>query len=153
MKAIFCSLLMCCLLPAASFASNNYDGCYQLYMPGSMYPSFCLEGTLEEGISGSGVRLVIFDTNTVLISACAVSSSLEGSGNSLEFILGNKKELIMSDVKLIQSRLEGTATFGKTSLKFIQISESESKRLLSIFYSEAKCQQLNNGEIVKLIDN
>lgn len=148
MKVLF-TVLALCLFTAISQAAVNYDGCYQLYLPGSMYPSFCLDGTQEEGISGSGTRLVIFDTNSDAISACAVSSSLFMSTNSLEFILGKTKELILSDVELLQSRLEGTATFGKTILKFIQINESLSKRLLSKIYSETKCQRLTVGEIAR----
>ena len=150
MKKSFYAFLTTCLFAAISQAAINYDGCYQLYMPGSMYPAFCLDGTQEEGINGAGVRLVIFDTNTDLISACAVSSSLGGSVNSLEFILGNKTELILSEVEVVKSRLEGIATFGKTNLKFIQIDVSKSRRLLSKFYAEPKCEQVNIGEIVKL---
>lgn len=150
MRRIFAALTLSCLFATTSQAAVNYDGCYQLYMPGSMYPSFCLDGTQEEGIGGAGARLVIFDTNSDSISACAVSSSLGGPVNTLEFILGDRKELTMSDVKLVQSRLEGTATFGKTSLRFIQINTALSIRLLSKLFAEPKCKLLKAGEIIEL---
>jgi hypothetical protein len=150
MKKFFCIFIISYLFAAVCNAAINFNGCYQLYVPGSMYPSFCIDGTQEEGINGSGVRLVVFESNTDLIIGCALSSALSVSGDSLEFIVGNRKELIMSEVKPIQSRLEGTATFGKTSLKFIQIEESLSKRLLSKFYFEPKCVNLNIGEFIKL---
>jgi hypothetical protein len=149
MKKYLLVLLASFSFAAVSNAESNYDGCYQLYLPGSMYPSFCLDGSQEVGINGSGVRLVIFDTNTDSISACALSSSVGGSENSFEFLLGNQKEFILSDVKLVQSRFEGTATFGKTNLNFIKLSDSVSKRLLAKFYAETKCQQINPGQIVK----
>lgn len=150
MKLTFFRLLLFCFFSTKSFAAVNYDGCYQLFMPSATAPSFCLDGTNEEGIGGAGARLVIFRTNTDLITACAVSSALGVSENSFEFILNNKRELVLSEVKLNRFRLEGIATFGKTKLQFIQIDASTSKRLLSKFYDEPKCWNLNPGEIVKL---
>ncbi len=150
MKIAFLALLLSGFFAATSQAAINYDGCYQLYMPSTMYPVFCLDGTNEEGINGAGVRLVIFHTNTNMISACAISSSLGGSANSLEFMLGSRKEMILSEVKLVNSRVEGFATFGKTKLNFMKLDQSTSQRLLSNFYAEPKCKNVNMGEIVKL---
>lgn len=150
MKLTFFQLLLFCFFSTKSLAAVNYDGCYLLFMPSATAPSFCLDGTNEEGISGAGARLVIFRTNTDLITACAVSSALGASEDSFEFILNNKKELVLSEVKLNRSRLEGIATFGKTKLQFIEMDSTTSKRLLSKFYNEPKCWNLNPGEIVKL---
>ncbi len=149
-KAVFTMLLSFFFFAPISHAAFNFDGCYQLYKPSVMFPAFCLDGTTEEGINGAGVRLVIFQTNTDIISAWAVSTALGGLDNSLEFILDSNRVLVLSQVKMIGSRLEGTATFGKTDLRFLQLDHSTSQRLLSKFYAEPKCKTANPGEIVKL---
>lgn len=131
-------------------ASFQFDGCYQMYLPNVMYPAFCLIGTSEEGIGGSGARLVIFSTNSDQILACGKSTSLDFSSNSLKFIQNGTAELILRNLKTENLRLEGDATLGKTNLKFIQISPSESQHLMDKFYDEVRCQNLQAGELKKL---
>lgn len=128
----------------------NFDGCYQMYLPNVMYPAFCLDGTSEEGIGGSGARLVIFSTNSDQILACSKSSSLDFSDYSLKFIQNGTAELILKNLKSKNHRLEGDAVLGKTNLKFIQISPSESQHLMEKFYEEDRCQNLENGELKKI---
>lgn len=146
------TILMVIFLAVSSqaMAGINWDQCYQLYMPGAMYPMVCLEGTNEEAINGAGVRMVIFHTNTNLISACALSSSLAGTGSSLEFMLGEKKEMILSNVVQKGADLLGDATFGRTTLKFMTVNASHRAARLAVFHAEPKCRSLGMGNIVKL---
>lgn len=148
MRNLFIAVLL--FSASKSYGAIDWDGCYQLYLPGSMHPAVCIDGTNEEGINGAGVRLVIFRTNTDVISACGLSSSLQGTQNSLEFMTGSTPQMILKNVEAVASRLEGDATFGKTNLKFLKIDAHTTKRLLNKFYSEQKCRNLNMGSIVKL---
>lgn len=138
------------------FSMNTYastsllDGCYQMYLPGAMYPAFCLQGMAEEGIGGAGARLVIFSTNTSNISACLKSSSLSGTANSLEFIVGKKKEMVLSNIKSMGLTIEGDATFGKTTLKFMKLGKQSEQQLLTVFYAQRECQNLETGSFVVL---
>lgn len=151
MKSIFLTLALSTLFTANAQATPDWDGCYQLYMPSTtMYPVVCLDGTNEESINGAGVRMVIFHTNTNMISACAVSSALRGSNNSLEFILGSNKEMILSNVQNHNGRFEGKALFGKSQLNFIQVDQANTKRLLQKFYSEPKCKNVRIGSMIRL---
>lgn len=135
---------------APAQASFQFDGCYQMYLPNVMYPAFCLSGTSEEGIGGSGARLVIFSTNSDQILACGKSSSLDFSSNSLQFIQNGTAELVLKNLKTENLRLEGDVVLGRTNLKFIQISPSESQHLMDKFYNEDRCQNLKVGELKKL---
>lgn len=129
--------------------SIEWDACYQLYMPNSMYPSLCLSGTMEEGIGGAGVRLAIFHVNAMdIIEACAVSSALAGSPDSLEFIVNGRKEVILKNVKKVGNRLEGDAVFGKKALKFISLDAETYRKQMNRFHAEPKCRDLAPGSLV-----
>ncbi|GEM_PF-4533504 len=149
-NTMFAKIIFFALIAVKSYGAVDWDGCYQLYMPGSMFPAVCLEGTKEEGINGAGVRLVIFGTNTDRIAACGVSSSLGGSANSLEFIVGSTKQMVLSNVRSVGLGLEGDANFGKTNLKFMKIDSKTATRLLTKFHSEPKCRGLSTGTLVTM---
>lgn len=134
MKSIgFASVFM---LAAPAFAQSatllGFDGCYQLYMPGSMFPAFCLQGTAEEGIGGAGVRLAIFGTNTSRVVKCARSSASRMTENSFEFHLDGRKEMALTEVQIKNQRKAGFATFGSTRLNFAEFGAPETSRLLAI---------------------
>ena len=110
----------------------GFDGCYQLYMPSTMYPAFCLQGTAEEGIGGSGVRLVIFRTNTDRIAKCALSSGSGMTRESFTFEMDGRVELELKNVRTISGRNEGDAIFGRTALKFMEINDRDTNRLFQV---------------------
>jgi len=132
-------------------AAVDFDGCYQMYRPGVMYPALCLDGTKEEGIGGAGARIVIFGTNTENIVACGLSSALSGSGDSLEFIQNGKPELILKNVMVEDGVLEGDAVLGGFEVKFLKINKTKAKRLLGKFHQDKRCQGMAIGELRYLL--
>lgn len=150
MKTILLSFAFMSIFAMKSQAAIHFDGCYQLYLPSVMYPVFCLDGTNEEGIGGSGARLVIFHPNSSRVSACGLSTAVRSMTNSFEFYLQDKKEIILSDIASWDNGIEGNATFGSSTLKFIQLSQTTTKHLLSKFYSEGRCEKVQPGSILKL---
>lgn len=126
MKRMIGMLMVLGAMTSSSYASHDLDGCYQLYLPDTLFPVFCLQGTIEEGIGGAGVRLGVFKTNTSMLAGCSRSTKfgVEESG-SYFYEVNDKKEMILSNVVEERGRLEGEATFGKTTLKFIQIKDEE----------------------------
>lgn len=151
MKLTLASVLFSVMFSMNVNASSSLlDGCYQMYQPGSMHPAFCLQGMAEESLGGAGVRLVAFKTNTSRIAACLKSSSLKGTANSLEFIVGKKKEMILSNIKYLGMTVEGDATFGSTTLKFMKLGKQSEDHLLAVFYEQRKCQNLEIGSFVVL---
>ena len=110
--------------------SMGFDGCYVLFEQGSLFPAFCLQGTTEEGINGSGVRLAIFETNTTEVIKCAKSSSLSMSDNTLSYEIDGKVALELTDVKLKDDLKVGKAKLGRTQLKFSELSAEKSKNLI-----------------------
>lgn len=133
------SILAFTLSVSSAYAGIGFDGCYQLYKPSSMYPAFCLEGTAEEGISGAGVRLVIFGTNTDKVVHCSKSSGAGMTFDSFTYELNGKKELILENVTSTDGHKEGDAVFGRTRLKFIEVDRATSDRLMRTAGSDAAC--------------
>lgn len=115
-----------------SQASDGFDGCYQLYMPQTMLPVICLQGTTEEGIAGSGVRLAIFGTNTNKVVHCSRSSGSGMTYKVFTYMLKGKEELRLTVQKEKAGHKEGEAKLGKTTTKFIEIDDSNTERLLDI---------------------
>lgn len=161
---LFVSMAFVIFAGAKSFGVETWDGCYQLYVPGAMYPAFCLDGTNEEGINGSGVRLVVFGTNTDRVIACAKSTTINLVDNSFQYIIGNQVELTLTPS--VESKDEskpnaqsngesklGTAVLGKTTLKYARLQSDTAQRLLKKFYSEPRCQNVQDGEILNLKSN
>src|SRR4051812_33619772 len=114
----------------SAHAGLGFDGCYQLYLPNTMFPALCLEGTAEEGINGAGVRLVIFRTNTDRVAHCSKSSASGMSANSFEYFLNGKKEFSFDNVTTKDGLKQGDATFGGTHLKFVQLYDAHFTRLM-----------------------
>ncbi|MCM2323455.1 MAG: hypothetical protein NDJ90_09360 [Oligoflexia bacterium] len=117
----------------------GYDGCYQIYMPGVMYPAFCLEGTAEEGIGGAGVRLAIFKTNTSRLASCLISTASGMGEDSFVFERDGKKELSLENVRVENNRREGDVIVGRYNLKFMEINDRDTDRLLNIANSSTDC--------------
>lgn len=121
-----------------SFASMSkasgldFDGCYQLYVPGAMYPAFCLQGTTEEGINGSNVRLAIFGTNTSRVIKCARSSASNVTANSFTYFINSREELRLTVKEVKSGRRIGDAKLGNTTLKFMELDSSTMQRLTGI---------------------
>lgn len=81
-----------------SFASDTdrfigNDGCYQLYRPGSLYPTLCISGSAEEGINGAGVRIVAVGPNSDQVSFCRKTSS----SGIVEFVSGVNRSIFSFD--------------------------------------------------------
>lgn len=150
MIKILSVVLLPMLLSSISFAQVNFDGCYQLYAVGTMYPAFCLSGTTEEGINGSGARLTLFKTNTDSPLACAVSSSLKMTANSLTFIVGSSPELKMTVLSTKANGLEGIVTFRSTTLNFMQYDSATTQKLFNKVATETGCASLAPGEFARL---
>ena len=125
---------------SVAHADPGFDGCFQLYVPGAMYPAFCLQGTTEEGIGGSGARLAIFATNTDRLVYCSKSTASAMTADSYLFELNGKKEMILENVKDVSGRKEGDAIFGSTRLKFMEIDAGNTLRLLGIANKRNDCQ-------------
>jgi len=142
MKKLY-SLLVLTFVFAATSAQTaprlGFDGCYQLYLPGTMYPAFCLQGTAEEGINGSGVRLAIFGTNTDRLVQCLVSTSSGMTDTSFVFERNGKAEMTLQNVQTKNGRKEGDAIIGRTNLKFMEINSRDTDRLMNIANSSANC--------------
>lgn len=126
-KVIY-TLVFVSVFPA--YAALDFDGCFQLYQPNVMYPVFCLEGTTEEGVGGSGTRLVIFGTNTDRVVHCSKSSGTTMTAQTFEYLLNGQKELSLVGVSQNEGRLSGEAIFGRTVLKFIELDAETSQSLL-----------------------
>jgi len=137
---VLASILFCSAASAAPQAAIEFDGCYQLYMPGAMYPAFCLQGTSEEGIGGSGARLAIFGTNPARVIQCSKSSGSDGTLNSYSYLLNGNKELSLENVKLVNGKKEGDAVLGNNRLKFLEIDADNAARLMKIANSARNCQ-------------
>ncbi|MDA9951760.1 hypothetical protein N9D31_04190 [Oligoflexaceae bacterium] len=50
------------VLSLSTSASAMEDGCYALYQPQSPNGALCIAGSSEEGIAGSGIRVMFVDT-------------------------------------------------------------------------------------------
>ena len=125
---------------SVAHADPGFDGCFQLYVPGAMYPAFCLQGTAEEGIGGSGARLAMFATNTDRLVYCSKSTLAKATVDSYTFELNGKNEMTLENVKDVSGRKEGDAIFGSTRLKFMEIDAGNTIRLLGIANKSAGCQ-------------
>jgi hypothetical protein len=139
MKNLLIIALALAAFPAASHAAG-YDGCYQLVVPGAMYPKFCLQGTTEEGLNGANVRLAIFRTNTEILLHCARSSASAGNETGFTFEVNGVKEMILSNVTSSNGVRTGDATFGSTKLNFVQFGAETALRLMKIANSDPRCQ-------------
>lgn len=117
--------------------SVAFDGCYQLYKPGSLYPAFCLHGTTEEGINGSGVRLAIFDARELI--KCGKSSASAMSSNSFTYKVQGRVELELKNVTVENNKRVGDAIIESTQLKFMEINAFETKILTGI--ADKSCQE------------
>ncbi|HEX4925764.1 MAG TPA: hypothetical protein VFV50_16845 [Bdellovibrionales bacterium] len=116
----------------------DYDGCYQLYTMGAMFPAFCLQGTAEEGIAGSSARLTIFKTNTAKVAACRKSSTIEVGMGTFTFNIAGRPEMILKNVTTNNELKSGEAVFGSTTLKFTELSGEPAKRLSAIAATECR---------------
>jgi hypothetical protein len=58
---------------------------------------------------------------------------------SFVFNINEKAELTLSNVVTNDGLKEGDATIGKTNLKFIEIDQSTTRRLMEIAYSSDNC--------------
>jgi hypothetical protein len=108
----------------------GFDGCYDMYRPGSMFPSFCLLGTAEEGVGGSNVRLALFHTNTDQVTHCLRSDAVELTEDSFTFIVNNKKEMILKNVVEENGLKSGVVVLGKTVLNFLERDETTTDQLM-----------------------
>ncbi len=117
--------------------SLAFDGCYQLYQTGSLYPAFCLQGTMEEGINGSGVRLAIIDADKVI--KCSKSSASGMTRDSFTYKIDGRVELELKNVKIESNKKVGDAIIGSTQLKFMEINANDTQRLIGI--AAKSCQE------------
>ncbi len=128
------------LFPAPAEAALSFDGCYQMYLPSTMYPAFCLDGTAEEGINGSGARLVIFGTNSSNVAHCSVSTSSVLWVNSYAFEIDGVTELKLENAYAdYRGRVSGDVVTGRTRLKFMQLDGTTAQRLMGIARSSRAC--------------
>lgn len=119
---------------SVSASARSFDGCYQLFGNGALYPAICISGTTEEGIGGAGARLAIFEANTNRLVKCLLSDSLVMNTSRLEFIVNGKRELILNGVS--KDGKSGTATVGKTDLKFSKLTETQARPLTDSAYRQ-----------------
>ncbi len=138
-------------VPASSdsLASAHLDGCYQMLLPGSMYPAFCLSGTMEEGIGGAGVRLVIYGANTNIITGCAVSSKT-GFTKEGEFFFEAEgaRQLTLRNVEVKNEKpVSGDVQIGKTNLKFVFIEDRYTNPLKQAYAKHQECQNVGVGQL------
>jgi hypothetical protein len=134
MKSILTTAIMT-IASTAAFAESGrlgFDGCYVMYQPSVMYPAFCLQGTAEEGIAGSNVRLAIFGTNTDKVISCLRSDASAMTEDSYTFIVQGRKEMILKNVVINQDRKQGDVVLGRTELKFLELDNETTDRLMSI---------------------
>ncbi|PIT98794.1 MAG: hypothetical protein COT74_13965 [Bdellovibrionales bacterium CG10_big_fil_rev_8_21_14_0_10_45_34] len=110
--------------------ASSFDGCYQLLDTGVMYPAVCISGTEEEGISGAGARLAVFNTNTTELAACLISTALKISDKEFIFEIDGQKELVLNNFNTDYGVLKGDATVGRTKIKFVKLSTESTQRLM-----------------------
>ena len=138
MKKVFAVSQVIGLLMAVSFASqakadaNNYDGCYQIYMPGAAYNVICVQGTAEEGIAGSGARLAVLDAFGKAVDRCMKSSGIKITADSFVFESKGVAEFVMKNVKIADGLKEGDLISGKDQVLFRQISNKTSERFMKL---------------------
>lgn len=138
-------------MPTSSWPKDarGYDHCYQLYVQGAMYPVICMDGTANDTINGAGALMVVFHTNTDMISACARASALESKADgSFSFIADGSPQFILSNIVLKQGRSLGDALIGRTALKFMTIDKKDQERLMKKALADRKCTDVGIGKIV-----
>jgi len=123
---------------ATQASAESFDGCYLLYQPNVVYPTICLQGTLEEGIGGAGVRLTVFATNTATVKACVKSTSLVMTPEELRFQVNGKDELILKNLDKSEGILKGDAIIGSSTFKFGKLDEKAESYLTKI--ASEQCQ-------------
>ena len=137
---VFFGLLSATSFQASAKSISNFDGCYQLYMPSTMYPVVCVQGTTEEGINGSEARVTLFHVNSSEVETCfkTTASGVNGTANSYFFEVKGVKEMIFSKVEIKDGRKIGDVTFGKTTLKFMERLPEHTVRFIKI--ANTKCE-------------
>lgn len=131
-----------------SIRGLNMDGCYQLVVSGALYPAFCLFGTTEEGINGSGVRMVIFHTNSSKVIACANSSRSGVEDNQFYYEADGQRQLVLSNINVKdKTPIQGDAQLGNTKLNFVYLSSHHSQSLIDSYQKHDDCRNVGFGEL------
>lgn len=134
------SILAAALGVLSSFAfvsqanATRWDGCYQLLDTGVMYPAICFQGTTEEGINGSNVRLFVFKTNTNILDVCAIGQVTKMTARELTFEKDGVKEVVLSnfDGSVADAEVDGF----RRPVKAGRLSEMSTKTLMKNADSE-----------------
>lgn len=112
---------------ASMQAWANWDGCYQLVSSNVRYQAICFQGTAEEGINGSNVRLFVFRTNTNSLDICALGSVTKLTGTELTFEKNGVKEVVLSnfDGIVADAEIDGFPT----TVKAVRLGDTNAQTL------------------------
>jgi hypothetical protein len=122
-------------LVSISQARAGWDGCYQLVTRGVMYPAICFQGTEEEGIDGTGVRLFVFRTNTNTLDVCALGQVTRMTETEFTFEKNKIKEVVFTnfDGQVANAMIDGFPS----NVSAVRLSAESAGRLLENANSEA----------------
>jgi hypothetical protein len=137
---------------ASAYSIVDADGCYQTFVPGSMYPAVCVSGSNEEGRIPTA-NIAIFGTNTDSVVWCGratsiVRHSFAKNSNSVEF--GFHRSTGMNSIKIngVKSRTseEGKFVFNEVAesvdLQYFRLDDKTAKRLLNEMRNSEECSSL-----------
>jgi hypothetical protein len=129
------------------------DGCYQSYLPNSMFPAVCISGSNEEAAIPTA-RIAIFHTNTDNVIWCERATTIEilnfdAQVNHIKF--GFNPESGMQAIELNglvdqEGKESGDINFFEVSetveLKYLRLGSDHTSHLLEEMVLSEKCQNL-----------
>jgi len=152
MKSIALSFGLMLALATPAQAIINADGCYQTYLPGSMYPAVCVTGSNEEAAIPTAI-VAIFGTNTDNVIWCARVNSIKVHGfeedtNHIEFGFDESTGMKSIEINgsMVDGREEGKFLFSEidssSDLKYLRIDSATTRRLLREMSASELCSNL-----------
>ena len=132
-------LVFITIVASASPENLQFDGCYQLYTPGTRLPAFCLRGTSEVPSEKNMALLAVFGKFSQKIETCTKAAIVGQTDNSFFFELDGIKQLVLENVKVVNERKEGDAIFNGTRAQFVEYTGTGAARLLDAVNSTPVC--------------
>lgn len=141
----FSLLLALAILSKSGFAVNP-DGCFQLYVPGSLAPVLCVSGASEEGIGGMGIRVALVGPNSLQVHTCEHTTGVQldflSPFNRTELYFDGNSTIVFDGAVDPSSNLEeGTVKIGAAKRNYLRLSDSQSAPILQAISDSGKCQQ------------
>lgn len=142
------SLALILWVAALSSTSHaiNPDGCFQMYLPGSMYPVICVEGSAEGASSGDGIKVSTVGPNSLTVRSCSKASSMDLEGELTQ----NKSTFWFQSGDFVRfngalnpktKQEEGTVSMGNSTFNYFRLQNQETEMVLDAVMKSGKCTQ------------